>query len=470
MQMTTGTPSAASARPSAAGPAPGGPSINITELVDAGPISRYQVMAIVLCSLVAFLDGLDSQSIAVAAPIMADNLKLARSALGPIFSAGLFGAMLGALTFGPLADRFGRKAMLIVSAVIFGAFTLLTAYAYSYETLLGVRFLAGIGLGGATPCFLALASEYAPRRRRAMVTSLLWAAFPLGGALGSFINAYILAHSSWQTMFGIGGALPFIVAIALVIWLPESIRFLMASGRHTERLGAILRRMRPDLPVNASFTADEERIEGVPFKHLFTEGRAVTTLLLWVPFFTAFAVLAIAVVWAPVLLRDHGIPPAQAAVVIGVSSLGALIGMSGAGRLMERFGSVGVLVPALILGGLATAALGHSASAVGSMAVVMFLIGLLVGIGSSGSIALAALTYPTAIRSSGIGWAMGMGRFGQVLAPLFASAMVASGMSGTQLFHLYAIAPIVGAIAIVALRRVSSLNARSQARVRAAEA
>ena len=158
----------------------------------------------------------------------------------------------------------------------------------------------------------------------------------------------------------------------------------------------------------------------------------------------AFGTLALTVVWTPLLLRDNGIAPAQASIVIGVHFLGALIGMASAGRLMERFGAVPILCPALFLGALVTATLGYAATSMTSMSAALFLIGLFVGMGASGAIALAALTYPTAIRSSGIGWAMGMGRFGQVLAPLLASAFIAASWSNIQLFFAVGLAPALG--------------------------
>jgi AAHS family 4-hydroxybenzoate transporter-like MFS transporter len=427
-------------------------TINVTRLIDEGPVHPFQVFAIILCALVAFLDGIDSQSIAVAAPIIAENLKLARTAFGPIFSAGLLGAMIGALTFGPLGDKFGRKKMLVLAAAIFGTFTLATPLANSFESLLTIRFAAGIGLGGATPCFIALASEFSPARRRAMVASLIWAAFPLGGTVGGFVNSYILTSFGWQAIFWFGGILPIAVVAALLIWLPESLRFLIASGQESARIEAIVRKIRPGLPANARFVSDEERITGAPLKQLFAEGRAPRTILLWVPFFMAFGTLALTVVWTPLLLRDHGIAPAQASIVLGVHGLGALIGMASAGRLMERFGVTSMLFPALVLGAIATAALGYTATSVTTMSAALFFVGLFVGLGASGSIALAALTYPTAIRSSGIGWAMGMGRFGQVLAPLFASAVIAAGWANTQLFLAIGLAPFLGALAILALR------------------
>jgi AAHS family 4-hydroxybenzoate transporter-like MFS transporter len=195
---------------------------------------------------------------------------------------------------------------------------------------------------------------------------------------------------------------------------------------------------------------------------LFTEGRMVRTLLLWVPFFTSFGVLGITVVWTPVLLRDHGIPPSQAAFVLGVHNIGALIGMSSAGRLIERYGARATLVPGLLLGAGFVGALGYAAASVPAMAAALFLVGLFVGLGASGSIALAALSYPTAMRSTGIGWAMGMGRFGQVLAPLLAAAAAVAGWTGSQLFLLFAIAPVLGALAILVLRSGRPLAAAAR--------
>jgi AAHS family 4-hydroxybenzoate transporter-like MFS transporter len=430
----------------------GGEIVNITRAIDEGRVGAFQIRAIVLCSLVAFLDGLDTQTIGVAAPIIADGLGLSRASLGPVFSAALLGAMLGALTFGPLGDRFGRKRTLVVATVIFGLLTLATAYASSYESLLAIRFIAGIGLGGATPCFIALASEYAPKRRRAMVTSLIWTAFPLGGTLGAFLSSVIVANFKWQDIFIVGGVLPLIIAVALILWLPESIRFLLAQGRDAAQVDWIASRIVARLPGNAGITADEERVEGAPLKHLFSEGRALGTLLLWVPFLTAFGTLAIVVLWAPTLMRDNGIPLSQTALVLGFSGIGVLMGAASAGRLMERFGPTAVLAPALVLGALATAAMGYAAASVMWMSVVLVLVGAFIGMGSSGSLALAAMIYPTAIRSSGIGWAMGMGRFGQVLAPLLTALMIANQCSNAAVFVAIAVAPFIGAIAILLLR------------------
>ena len=157
---------------------------------------------------------------------------------------------------------------------------MLTANAQSYDMLLATRFMAGIGLGGATPCFIALASEYAPKRRRAMVASLIWAAFPVSGTVGGFLNSYILAHYGCQNLFYIGGILPLAVMAALIAWLPESLRFLLARNADPGRISVIVRKIDPQITVDATFVADEERVRGAPLRHLFTEGRTLDTVLL----------------------------------------------------------------------------------------------------------------------------------------------------------------------------------------------
>src|SRR3984885_3654909 len=178
-----------------------GTTVNVPKLIEDAPIRSFQIFVFVLGWLAAFLDGIDTQNIGVAAPIIAANMKLTHAALGPVFSSALVGATLGALTFGPLGDQYGRKVMMCSAAFMFGIFTIATAYAETYEQLLAIRFAAGIGMGGATPCFIALASEFAPARRRAMVASAVWSAFPLGGFVGGFLNAYILSTFGWQSIF-----------------------------------------------------------------------------------------------------------------------------------------------------------------------------------------------------------------------------------------------------------------------------
>ena len=430
--------------------------LSVSDVIDNRPISRLQVTAILLCSLVAFLDGVDSQSIAVGVPMIVGEFSLSRTVIGIILSSALLGAMVGAMTFGLLGDRFGRKRMLVVATTMFGVFTLATAHATSYATLLAIRFGAGLGLGGATPLFLALASEYAPRRRRAMVASLIWAAFPVGAMAGGFINSYILHVADWRTMFTIGGIAPLCVALALLAWLPESIRFLAAGNRDPARAARIMARIAPSAAMGDVIQADEEEIAGTPFVQLFAQGRAVTTLLLWVLFVAAFGTLAIIAYWTPALLRASGISASQTALVLGFQSIGSILGMASAGRLMERFGSKAIIGTSLFLGAITTGLIGMVATSVAMVSAVEAVSCFFVGMGASGSLALAALLYPTALRATGIGWAMGMGRGGQVAATLLVGFLVGLGWGSAEVFLAIGLAPLVGAAGILLMRQKAS--------------
>ena len=423
--------------------------IDVGRIIDERRLSGFQIRIIVFCVLVAILDGVDTFSIGVAAPSIAAKLALPLSSFGAIFSAALFGATLGAFSFGPLADRFGRKPMLVIAVLIFAAFTFMTALTESRDSLIAVRFLAGLGLGGATPCFLTLASEYAPSRIRASVTSVLWAGFPLGGMIGGFLNSYLIGAFDWQAMFYVGGIAPLVVGVLIAVFVPESVRYLITRQGPPRTLLRVMRRLAPDLAVSARsdmrFVAREKALIGTPVKNLFTEGRAMATPLLWVPFFMAFGVLVIVVLWTPALLRQAGMSAPNAALVVAFHGLGGFIGMAMAGRLLERWGAL-VLVPAFLCGAVFTLLLGMVGTSVVLAAGCDALIGVFVGIGASGMIALASLVYPTSIRSSGIGWAMAMGRLGQVVAPLLAGAMLQAGWPIGRMFLFIAVAPLIAAV------------------------
>ncbi|MGO9628960.1 MAG: MFS transporter [Xanthobacteraceae bacterium] len=427
--------------------------INITRLIDDGPLTRFQVGIIVCCALVSALDGIDTQSIGVAAPFIAEGLGIKIADFGPIFSAALLGATIGAATFGPLADRLGRKMLLVVAAILFGVFTILTALANSVATLYAFRLLAGLGLGGATPCFIALTSEYAPARLRATLVTVMWSAFPLGAMLGGLLNSYLITQLGWRAIFYVGGIAPLLLALILAFYLPESIKFLLVRRNDIKAVARIVARLRsPRVRDGSRFVLDEKRLPGTSIRHLFTEGRALGTVLLWVPFFMGFGILTVAVLWTPALLRLNGISPANTAFVVAFNGLGGFIGQSTAGRLIERFGILAILFPAFLLGAAATVGLGYGAASVALAATFIGLIGVFMGFGTGGAIALAATIYPTPIRSTGIGWGMAMGRFGQIVGPLIAGALLGAGWTAGRIMLVIACGGLIGAVFIVLFR------------------
>lgn len=420
--------------------------MDVSELVDDARFSRLQFLVVVLCALVGLLDGADTQSIGVAAPFIADSLALKVSGFGPVFAASQLGAATGALSFGPLADRFGRKTMLIVAVIVFAAFTVATISATTLHALIVVRFLAGLGLGGATPCFLTLTSDYSPRRRRGMIATIIWSAYPLGAACGSFLNAYILSHLGWQAIFCIGGALPLVVATILLLFLPESLQYLAAVGAKREQILVILHRMgRDTVGQGVHFVSEGKKLTGVPIRQLFSGRRGTSTVLLWLIFLLAFATTNVMVMWTPTLLHRNGISPTASAIALAFFNIGAFIGMAGAGRLVDRFGAPRVLFPAFVGAALSIAALG-SADTLTLACNFGTLLGLTIGVGGAGAIAVASLIYPPAIRSTGIGWAMGNARFGQFVSPLVIGGLLSAGFATGQILAAAALFPALAAI------------------------
>ncbi|MGA7803953.1 MFS transporter, partial [Bradyrhizobium sp.] len=410
--------------------------LDVAALIETRGIGPAQWRVIGLCAVVAMLDGMDLQSIGLAAPAMSAELHIAPPAFGVVFSAALAGLALGAFLLGPVADRIGRKRVLVGATFCFGVFTLATAAAGNLSELLACRFLTGFGLGGAMPSFISLGSEYVARTRRAAVVSLLWAGFPLGGVAGGLLGSWIIPRHGWPALFLVGGALPVLLSIVLAIALPESVSFLVATGKTRERIARTLHRMFPDLSI-----AGETRYElaseiaaktvtktvtktvaktaaktaaKTSVIELFRSGRAMGTLLLWTSFFFAFMILVTNSSWSPILLRRVGIAPEETALALALYNFGSLFGSAAAGWLLGRFGVLRVLPPTLMLGAMAYAAVGWSAPSLDAVMVAEGRFGVLLGCGSSGLIALAAISYPVAIRSTGVGWATGIGRLGSV--------------------------------------------------------
>ena len=434
------------------------PPIDVQALLDTRPVGGRQIMVVALCGLVALLDGLDLQSIGLAAPAMMGALHVPPPAFGAVFSAALAGLAIGAFSLGPVADRVGRKRVLVVATLCFGVFTLATASATNLTTLLTYRFGAGLGLGGAMPSFISLACEYLPRRLRPAIVSLLWAGFPLGGVFGGLLGSRIIPEYGWPSIFIVGGVIPVLLGLVLIVVLPESIAFLLASGAPAEQIAATLKGILGPLPPGARFVRPDTRAEGVPIGRLFQDGRAVATVLLWVAFFSGFMVLVINSAWVPLLLRGVGIEIARSALALAVFNFGSVIGSGGAGYLVARFGALAVLPVSFLGSAVSFAAIGYAAPDIAGVTVAEGALGIFLGCASSGLIALAAVSYPTAMRSTGVGWSMGMGRFGSFVGPLAVAALVGAKYNITEVCAAVGASLLVGAVAVVAIGARTTLS------------
>ena len=429
--------------------------LTANQLLDQRPLGRFQIWLVVLCGVVLVLDGFDAQIIGFLAPSISDSLKIPVKGFGPIFSASLFGLMIAAMATGPIADRWGRRWPVIASTITFAIFALLTARATSFNQLLAFRFLTGLGLGGAMPNVVALASEYVPWRLQRSFVSMLFAGMPLGGFLVGMISSEVAPRWGWQAVFYLGGILPLLLAVFLIAVLPESVRFLGARGQDPGKIAKILARISPDLanvPI-ATSPADKEAQEGLPVKHLFTEGRAVGTVLLWIPFFMNLLLLYFVVSWMPALLRQAGLSVKVGVVATALFSLAGIVGCFVEGPLMELCGAYAILLIEFASCALLIASLAFVARSVALVFGVTSLLGFCVTGIQGGINALAASFYPTAIRSTGIGWALGVGRVGSIVGPIIAGSLLSIGWRPQQIF-LSAVVPALCAAGAVLLTKL----------------
>jgi len=427
--------------------------VNVNELIDQRPLGTYQFVTIGICTFVALMDGFDSQAVGAAGPMIMAAFHLQPAQLGAVFSSSSWGFLFGALIGGPCADRWGRKPPLIVSTILFTLCTIMTPLVSDLQSLLVVRTLAGIGLGAAAPSFVSIATEYVPRRLRARLVTILWAALPGGGVIVGFLGPFLLPSFGWQSIFYIGGGLSLLAAILVIFVLPESAVFAVTRGDKAERVKSLVRPLAKQ-PIGAgvtTFVVSEEKMPGVPVKHLFSDGRAPTTLLLWVAFFADYFAIIALLVWTPTLLRQTGMPIGQASAALAFNNIGGVVGCLIAGYLIERFGPYRILVLTFVAACAAIALTGYVAPAFVPVAVLETLDGLLIGGGGAGLIAFAALLYPTYIRSTGIGWGLGIGRLGGASGPLAAGALVGAAWTPAWVFLAIGCAALPAAATIVIL-------------------
>jgi AAHS family 4-hydroxybenzoate transporter-like MFS transporter len=404
----------------------------------------------VLCGLVLVLDGFDSQAINYIGPPLSDALHFPLKNLGSIFSAGLFGLMIGAMTSGPIADRWGRKWPVILSTLSFAVFSLITLRVASFDELLALRFLTGLGLGGAMPNVVALASEFVPRRVLPQVVTLLFVGMPLGGVLCGFLSAASIPRNGWQFVLLIGGTIPLAIAVLLISGLPESIGFLAATGKDSKKIAEILAHIAPDVAIKGVRpTPRDTAHDGVPVKHLFTEGRTFGTILLWIPYFMNLLIIYFIGSWLPALLRQSGMSVASGSTAAAFFSFGGVFGCLVEGWLIKRWGAFGVLLAEFGVATAAIAALSKIPSSYSLMLTVAFVSGLTV-IGAQGGLnAIAANFYPTAVRSTGLGWALGVGRVGSIVGPLLGGMLLGMGWKPGQILLCGTVAAACAFVAIL---------------------
>lgn len=396
-------------------------SVDIRQILDEGSWGGYQRFVVFLVALTIIFDGADNQLLSVAIPTLMQEWDLARTAFAPILALGLGGMAIGGALAGLVGDRFGRRVALIGSVFTFGVMTAAMSFAEGLLALGTLRFLAGLGLGGAMPNAAALASEFVPRRHRPFAVTLTIVCVPLGGTLTGLLAIRILPELGWRGLFAVGGILPVLVGLALIGLLPESPRFLARHPREWPRLGRLLARMGYRVPAGAGFADTEERVGKRPsVGELFVPAFQRDTLALWLAFLGCMLAVYLGFNWVPAMLTGAGLSPTIASTGITAFNLGGVAGAILGALAISRIGSRPTMLT--MAAGTVAGALVLRSMEIGPAMDTVVLIGMLAFTGglmnavTTTLYALAAHVYPTSVRATGVGSAVSVGRLGGILS------------------------------------------------------
>ena len=421
-------------------------TIDIQAFINEHPFTKYQWMILALCFITVAMDGFDTAIIGFIASDLVQEWGVEKSALGPVMSAALVGLAVGALTAGPLADRVGRKKVLIMSIVVFGGFSLLTAFATSLNQLTLLRFLTGLGLGAAMPNAATLMSEYAPERRRALMVNLMF----VGSSLGGFLSAWMIPHYGWQSVLVLGGVMPLLLAVVLIFLLPESARYMVVKRQPAQRIAAILRRIAP-VPEQAEFELREagQVKEKSSIGVIFSPRYAVGTVMLCLTYFMGLLIFYLLTSWLPLLIRETGATMSQASIITALFPLGGGIGVLILGALMDKLNPNKVVAVGWLLTGVFVCLVGFSTHNLLLMGIMVFIAGSIMNGAQSSMPALAAGFYPTQGRATGVAWMLGIGRFGGILGAFSGAFLMQAQLSFETIFSLLAIPAFLSATALL---------------------
>ena len=433
--------------------------MDIKSTINESPMSRYQIGCVAICVAINMLDGFDVLVMAFTAPSVSAEWGLKGAQLGYLLSAGLFGMAGGSLFLAPWADRFGRRALILFCLVLLTAGMLLSFGAQDAFQLGAWRVLTGIGIGGMLASLNVITGEYSSDKWRSTAISVQVIGYPIGATIGGAIAAVLIARYGWRSAF-LFGASASLAMIPLVLWrLPESLDFLLTRRRPANalpRLNDLLRSMGhavlrelPDAPV-----VEQRFASGNPVRKLFVAGVVRSTLLIWVAFFFLMFAFYFVMSWTPKLLVAAGMSNQQGITGGVLLNLGGIIGGAVFGYFASRVNVRKLTVGYLLVAAGALVLFGLFASDLSMAFAMALLIGAFILGSFSGLYSLAPALYPTAIRTTGVGWAIGMGRFGAILAPTIVGFLVDGGWKTSDLYYVMAIPLIVAMLTVLTLRDV----------------
>jgi AAHS family 4-hydroxybenzoate transporter-like MFS transporter len=430
-------------------------AFDVPSFINSRRTGMTQYAIVVLCSFVMFLDGFDTQTISYMAPSIAKEWGLSKELLGPIFSSALTGLMVGYLLVSPLSDRFGHRKLVVISTFTFAALTFATIFATNVTELIGLRFVTGIALGSVIPSAIALTTEFSPARLRATFVLAIYCGFSLGFVAAGAVAAWAIPEYGWRSMLWIGAAAPLIIAILALIFLPESLDFLIRTKARPENVWRVVRRVDRALPMQGPtrFVTDvvEQRSA---VGSLFSSGRAAGTVVIWIVFMLNLAEFYALQSWLPSILSNVGYSLSTVALATTMTTVGGIVAAFAIGPAMDRIGPYSSLAMVYLAGVLFVVLFGVSIGGPSWLLLVTaFCAGFCISGGQKSVIALAAIYYPTPIRSTGVGWALGIGRLGGIGGPLLMGALLAYQLSAQHILYAAAVPMLLAGLLVALLGR-----------------
>lgn len=435
--------------------------LDICAIVERSRLGAFQLLVLVQCFLCMVVDGFDIQAMAYAAPSLIAEWGIPKANLGPVFSISMLGMLIGSLALGSVADRVGRRPVLVSATLVMAVLMYLTAHATSVDGLLALRFFTGLAMGAIVPNVATLVTEYAPRHNRVMLLTLVSSGMVVGGLVGGAIAAALIPLHGWQAVFYMGAVAPLCVGLLMLFALPESLQWCVLRGRHLDRAKSVLKRIEPGLLINENtrLVIAEPRKKGLSLTHLFSDGRLPGTLLLWLINFMNMLCVYFLASWTPVLMSGAGHTPSQA-VLAGTSMwLGGLAGGWLLGWFVDRRGFGAVLVPTFIVSAVAIVLFSQYYTSINLAYVTIAVVGFGILGGQAALNAMTSTFYPTALRATGTGWTLGIGRLGGICGPFIGASLLHLQWSTSDLLVAAAVPASIAALGIIGFWRLHRTTA-----------
>ncbi|MCC4252562.1 aromatic acid/H+ symport family MFS transporter [Sphingobium naphthae] len=418
--------------------------IDINRHIDEARFGNLHLKIIIACAILLIVDGYDVFIYGVVLPQLMDQWGLTAPQAGSLASWALFGMMSGALFFGPLGDRIGRKTCITICFALFSAATFVNGFATTPIMFGALRFLAGLGCGGLMPNAVALTNEYAPKRMRSTLVALMFSGYAVGGMAAAGLGIWLLPLFGWQAMF-FAAAVPLVLLPLVLRGLPESAGFLVRQGRE-EQARAILQRLSPGQRLDGPLLQPQGVAAQTSIAALFQHNRTLGTLSMWLCFFCCLLMVYALGSWLPQLMRSAGYSLGSSLSFLLALNFGGMFGAIAGGRLADRFGLPQVVIAYFLLGAICISLLGLN----GPMPILYLLI-FVAGAGTTGTqillYASVADFYDLSVRSTGLGWASGMGRVGAIVGPMLGGVLLAAQLPMTLNFVAFAIPGLVSVLA-----------------------